>query len=170
MSASAPRPAALRAGIALAASVAAALVLVVTYLALGGGGYRPLEVADPCDPRPLTPAEGFEGLAQQVALSGLDGAACELRVTREDLALALAGAESRRRFAREHRIGDERLEAAVRSGLRRAVADAERTGAVSGIEASLLGAAVEGLPVGVLIDVVRGGIDLSDAIGGLPGP
>lgn len=153
--------------VALGIAVAAATALIVVYLVLGGGGYKPLEVADPCDARPLARVEGFEELAQQLALSALDGAACELRVTREDLALALASAESRRRFASEHRVDGEELERAIRNGLRRTVADAQRTGTLSGVEAALLEAAVEGLPVGILIDVVRGGIDLSDAIGGL---
>jgi len=147
----------------------AAGALVITYLALGGGEYKPREVADPCKPRSLPPAQGLEESAQQIALSALDGAACRLRVPREELLLALTTSEERARFLREHRIGDSQLEDAVRRGLGRAVEDAERAGRISETEAELLGAAVEGLPIGTLIDVVRDGRGLADAVGGLLG-
>lgn len=149
----------------LAAVTVLAVALVATYLALGGGSYKPLEVADPCKPRQLRPAEGFEEISQQLLLSGLDGAACRLRVTREELALALTTEEARRRFAREHRISDRTLESAVRSGLGRAVTDAERGGRLSDGQASLLRGAVEALPIGTLIEAFGTGKGLVDAIG-----
>ena len=148
---------------------ATAAALVIAYLALGGGSYKPLEVADPCKPRPATPAEGFEEVAQQVLLSALDGAACRLRVPREELALALASEESRERFARERRIGERALEGAIRQGLERAVADAERAGRLSGAQASLLRSAVGALPIGTLIEAFRTGKGLVGAIGDLLG-
>lgn len=148
---------------------AAAGALVITYLLLGGGSYKPLDVADPCKPRPVARAEAFEEISQQLLLSGLDGAACRLRVTREELALALSAEESRARFAREHRISQEALEAAVRSGLSRAVLDAERAGRVSQAQASLLQSAVQALPIAALIDGFRTGRGLVNAIGDLLG-
>ena len=45
-------------------------------------------------------------IAQQFTLSALDGAACELGVSRETLAQALATPESRERFADRYGIGD----------------------------------------------------------------
>lgn len=167
MSTAAPMPARRRAAIALAAVTVAAAALVVTYVGLGGGSYKPLEVADPCKPRALAPATGLEEVSQQLLLSALDGAACRLRVTREELALALASQEARERFAREHGIRDEVLERAVRSGLERAVADAERAGRLSEAQASLLRAAVAALPLGTLIEVIRTGEGLAGAIGDL---
>ena len=142
-----------------------AVALVGSYLALGGGSYKPLEVANPCKPRQLPPAEGFEEISQQLLLSGLDGAACRLRVTREELALAVTSEEARRRFAREHKISERTLESAVRSGLGRAVTDAERAGRLSEGQASLLQGAVEALPIGALFDAFRTGRGIVDAIG-----
>lgn len=158
-----------RGALAVAIVMAAAGALVITYLLFGGGSYKPLDLADPCKPRPVARAEGFEEISQQLLLSGLDGAACRLRVTREELALALSGEESRDRFAREHRISQEALEAAVRSGLSRAVVDAERAGRVSQAQASLLQSAVQAVPIGPLIDGFRTGRGLVNAIGDLLG-
>ena len=62
----------------------------VAYLAAGGGDYEPTAVADPCAPREWRSPAGIEESAQQFALSALDGAACELGVSREALAVALA--------------------------------------------------------------------------------
>ncbi len=154
-----------RASLALPVVTVAAAALVITYIALGGGSYKPLEVADPCKPRPPTPAAGFEEVSQQLLLSALDGAACRLRVTREELALALTSKEGRERFAREHRIRQEVLEGAVRSGLERAVADAERAGSLSDAQASLLRGAVAALPIQTLIEGFRTGKGLAGAIG-----
>lgn len=159
------RPATRRGTFTLAAVTAAAGALVVAYLALGGGSYKPLEVADPCKPRQLSPAEGFEEVSQQLLLSALDGAACKLRVTREELALALASGEARARFAREHRIREPALERAVRGGLDRAVRDAERAGRLSDAQASLLRGAVAALPLGTVIEAFRTGEGLVGAIG-----
>lgn len=153
-----------RGGAALLGALLLSLALVGAYVALGGGTYKPLEVADPCDPRPLPPAEGLEEVGQQVVLSALDGAACELRVTREDLVLALATPESRAEFARAHRIGEDELEQAVRSGLERAVRDARRAGRLSDVEAALLGEAVARLPISLLIDAFRTGRGLSEEL------
>ena len=149
----------------LATVTVVAVSLVGTYVALGGGSYKPLEVANPCKPRPLPPAAGFEEISQQVLLSGLDGAACRLRVTREELALAVTTEEGRQRFARDHKISEATLESAVRSGLKRAVTDAERARRLSGVQASLLRGAVEAVPIGALIDALRTGKGLVDAIG-----
>jgi hypothetical protein len=144
---------------AIAAAVAA-VSLVATHLALGGSDYRPLEVADPCDPRPQRDVEGIERLAEQIALSALDGAACELRVTREELTLALADPESRERFARDHEIGEQELEELIRSGLRRALDDAARAGRIDGLQLRLLRATIEVAPIAAVIDIVRGAREL----------
>lgn len=143
-----------RLGPALAA-LAVAGTLVGVYLAEGGGSYAPREVADPCQPRPLGPVEGIEGQIQQVALSGLDGAACSLQVTREDLVIALADPEQRRLFLDEHYVSDESLEEAVRAGLQRALDDAEGAGTISGIEATLFQEAIDAAPLSALVDLLQ---------------
>jgi hypothetical protein len=128
-------------------ALTAAIALVVTSLALGGSSYEPDRVQDPCDPRPWRDPETLEQRAEQFALSALDGAACELQVTRETLAIALASEESRERFAETHGIGDAELEEAVRAGLVRAVDDAEDAGALSPLLAAPLREIAERIPV-----------------------
>jgi hypothetical protein len=71
------------------------LVLVAAVLgvqlAAGGGTYEPLHPADPCQARTVTStAGGIDGLSERLVLLGLDGAACTLGVSREQLALTLA--------------------------------------------------------------------------------
>jgi hypothetical protein len=140
-----------------ALALAACAVVLGAYLALGGASYKPAEVADPCEPRPIAEPEGTEAILQQVALSALDGAACELQVTREDLIAALADPDVRTRFLDERQIPDEQLEAAVRAGLERAYDDAVRVGAIDGIEAFLLEQAIERVPLDVIVDIAQSG-------------
>jgi hypothetical protein len=138
--------------VALSAAVAAALV--VTYLALGGASYAPAKVADPCAPRDWRDPGSLGEVAEQIVLSGLDGAACELGVSRERIVLAFENRASRERFAREQGISDERLEELVRSGLVRAVDDAERAGALPPLIANQLRSLARRFPVSELLDLV----------------
>lgn len=139
----------------LAATLLACVGVIVAYLAMGGGSYKPTEVADPCDPRPVPAAQGIEATLQQLALSALDGAACELRVTREDLLAAVADPEARAAFLDERQISDAELEGAIRAGLDRAYADAVDSGAISGIEAILIREAIDNAPLSLIIDIAR---------------
>jgi hypothetical protein len=135
-------------------SVAAALALVLAYLALGGASYAPAKVADPCATRDWRNPQGLEEVGEQIVLSGLDGAACELGVSREEMVLALANSDSRERFAREHGISDQRLEELVRDGLMRAVDDAEEADALNPTIANILRGIVRSVPVDELIDLL----------------
>src|ERR1700754_766831 len=112
-------------------ALVAALVLVGVYLAAGGTSYTPAQTADPCDPRPWRDPSGLQEIAEQFSLSALDGAACQLGVSRETLAQALATEESRDRFTETYGIDDAKLARAIRAGPVRAVADAEDAGARS---------------------------------------
>ncbi|MGH2953837.1 MAG: hypothetical protein ACRDK9_07415 [Solirubrobacterales bacterium] len=145
-------------------SVVLAASLVALYLALGGASYEPLAVADPCEQRALERPEGAEQTLQTIALSALDGAACELGVPREELALALADPQQRAEFAAEHGLAEEEVEAAVERGMLRAVDDAERLELVPGLVATLLRQAVQAVPVGLLIDALATASD-DDPIG-----
>jgi hypothetical protein len=140
---------------ALAWATAAAAALVLLYLALGGASYAPAKVADPCATRDWRDPQGFEEVAEQIVLSGLDGAACELHVSREEMVLALADRESRERFARQHGISNQRLEELVRAGLLRAVDDAERADAIDPTVADLLRRIVPRIPVDELLDLLE---------------
>ena len=143
----------------------ASLALVLTSLALGGASYEPSPVQDPCKPRPWRSPQGIDQVAQQLTLSALDGAACELHVSRETLVLALGTAEGRSQFA-----NDPRLAAALRAGLIRAIDDAERAGAIPGTVADGLRAVVEGLPADKLVAAVMNAANLFDQARGVLGP
>jgi hypothetical protein len=140
---------------AIAWSIAAVAVLVLAYLALGGASYAPAKVADPCAPRDWRDPQGFQEVAQQIVLSSLDGAACELGVSREDMVLALADKDSRERFAREHGITSQKLEDLIHQGLLRAVDDAENADALNSTVAGILRGVVQNVPLDELFDLVQ---------------
>jgi hypothetical protein len=158
----------------VAGALAASIALVVAYLAAGGASYEPTPVQDPCAPREWRSPEGVSEAAEQFTLSALDGAACELHVSRETLAVALATDESRQAFAAEYGVDDAELESAVHAGLERAVDDAEAAGALNPLIASGLRGIVANLPVDEAIALVNDaselfgeGGDLLDRLGGL---
>jgi len=138
----------------IAGSVVAAAALVLAYLAAGGSSYAPAQVQDPCQERPWGEPEGLEQLAQRFSLSALDGAACELGVSRETLARALATPESRERFSRRYEIDDRQLARAVRAGLLRAVADAEEAGALSPLIGGPLRETLRRIPLDQAIELI----------------
>jgi hypothetical protein len=140
---------------AIAWATAAVLILVGFYLALGGASYAPAKVADPCAPRDWRNPQGLQAVAEQIVLSALDGTACELHVSREEIVLAFANAESRDRFAREHGISNQRLEQLARLGLLSAIDDAQRANAINSTLADLLRAIARRVPVDELLDLLQ---------------
>jgi len=136
-------------------STAAVLILIGVYLALGGASFAPAMVTDPCAPRDWRDPQGLQAVAEQIVLSALDGAACELHVSREEMVLALANDESRDRFTREHGISNQRLEQLARLGLLRAIDDAERANAINSTVADLLRAVARRVPVDELLDLLE---------------
>ena len=139
----------------LLVALAAVAVVLVTYLALGGASYKPTPVADPCAAREWRNPHGLERVLEQVALSGLDGAACKLGVSREDLVLALRDDASLDAFAKQHDISRADAETAVRDGLLRALDDAERAGALHGFVDSLVRRTIESVSPQVLLDALQ---------------
>ena len=74
-------------------ALAAVLVsgVLTVQLANGGGSYSPLRPADSCVVRPATSvATGIDGLTEELVVTGLEAAACQLGVSREAFALQLA--------------------------------------------------------------------------------
>ena len=140
---------------AIVGAAATAVSLIVVYLALGGASYTPAAVADPCAPRDWRDPEGLQEVAEQIVLSALDGAACELDVSREEIVLAFASSDSLDRFAREQGISEEELEELVRSGFERAVDDAERADALDPTIADLLRALAARVPVEAVLDLLQ---------------
>jgi hypothetical protein len=139
---------------AIALATAAAAALVITYLALGGASYAPAKVADPCAPRDWREPEGVQEVGQLIVLSGLDGAACELGVSREDVVLAFENRDTLERFTREHGLTDEEFEELVRSNLLRGIDEAEEIDALNPTIADLLRGIVRRIPVSDVLDLL----------------
>jgi hypothetical protein len=107
-----------RLGLPLIAVLLVAAVLGV-QVAAGGGRYVPRRPGNPCTPRPVPPIPAqLDPLAEQIALLGLDSAACRLGISRERLVLALANT----------RTLDPRAPAALKAGLGDAVDRLDREG------------------------------------------
>ena len=140
---------------AIAVATGVAVALVGVYLALGGASYAPAAVADPCAPRGARNPEGFEQVAEQIVLSALDGVACELGVSREQVVLAFSSRASLERFAQEHGDSTEQLESLARAGLRRALDDAERANQIDPRIADLLRGLAGRIPISQLLDLLE---------------
>jgi hypothetical protein len=145
--------------LSLAALGVAAAVLIAVELANGALDYGEQSVADPCEPRATFPGEGFQATVQRIVLDGLDGAACELNTTREELVLSLDP-----ELGRDVEWDRETLERAVRAGLLESIDDAEARDSIGGLEARILREVVERAPLDWLI---QGGSSLADLLGGI---
>lgn len=154
----------LRGQVLVGTAIVLSLALVGVYLAAGGSSYAPEKSQDPCKHRPWSNPEGLQEIANQFSISALDGAACQLGVTRETLARALATPAGRERFKERYGIDDAKLARAVRAGLLRAVDDAEEAGALSPFLAGPLRGTIEEIPLDRAIELVN---DASSALGGL---
>lgn len=135
-------------------AIVASLVLVGVYLAAGGSSYAPEKTQDPCKHRPWSNPQSLGEIANQFSISALDGAACQLGVSRETLARALATPGARERFSERYGIDDAKLARAIRAGLVRAVDDAEDAGALSPLLAAPLRATVEEIPLDQAIELI----------------
>jgi hypothetical protein len=136
----------------LAALVLGALTLVVVELAKGAAGPVSPVSARPCEPRAPFEGGGVSGVVQRVVLEGLDGAACRLGTTREELVLSLSPSSSGSRRWDRHTI-----EVAIRAGLNRAIDEEQRRGSIPGFLVPLLHRIVDETPLDKLIE---GGISL----------
>jgi hypothetical protein len=139
---------------AIALAAAASVALIVGYLALGGASYAPAKVADPCASREWRAPGNFEEVVEQIVLSTVDGAACELGVSRETIVLAFASRESLQRLAPQEGISSDDLEQLARAGLLRAVDDAERADALDPATADELRDIARRLPVSRLLGLL----------------
>ena len=141
----------------LVALFVGAVALVGIEFANGAAEAGALAVRDPCEPRSAFPGQGLDATLQRLVLDGLDGAACELGATREELVLSLSP-----RSNADIRWDDETIERALRAGLLGAIDDAERRGSLNAIVAALLRPLVERTPVQWLIDGGQGVAGLFD--------
>ena len=138
----------------LAALLASGLALVAVELGQGALHEPPPKLADPCMPHDGRTG-GIDATAQRIVLDGLDGAACRLHTTREELVLSLAPEAGVRR-----RWDDHTIEVAIRAGLLRSIDEATRRGDIPDFLAPALRGLVKRAPIDLL---VRGGIGLASA-------
>ncbi|HYJ23275.1 MAG TPA: hypothetical protein VEW07_14785 [Solirubrobacterales bacterium] len=160
----------LRSQVLVGTAIVLSLALVGIYLAAGGSSYTPKESQDPCEHRAWTDPESLGEIANQFSISALDGAACQLGVTREALARALATPEARERFADRYGIDEEELARAVRAGLLRAIDDAEEAGALSPFIAGPLRGTIEEIPLDRAIELINNADSLLGNVQSFLGP
>jgi hypothetical protein len=144
-----------RRALPLLVAIGLVAAVLLPYLALGGASYEPTPTADPCATRDWRDPGGASEVLEQIVLSALDGAACELDVTREDLVLAVRSEEALEAFAEENDISRADAEDAVRDGLVRAVDDAEDAGAIDERVASLIRGVVERVPPWLVLQTLE---------------
>jgi hypothetical protein len=140
----------------VAGLVAAAVVLLSVELGMGAWSFGETKHVNPCSAQSSYPGGGFDATLQRILLDGLNGAACELHTTREELVLSL-----RPSSGRQAKWDDETIQHAVRAGLVGAIDEAERRGDVPGVVAALLRAGARHAPVKFLLE---GGSELSDLL------
>jgi hypothetical protein len=129
-----------------ALAVVLSVALVLGYLIAGGSSYGPTAVADPCAPRPRPESGDLLDPVQRGTLAILDGAACDLHTTREQVLLDLV------RKRNPLGVSDARVKDAVSAGIDRA----QNEGTIGTAEATALRLAVQFGGVGVLLDQLRG--------------
>jgi hypothetical protein len=138
------------------ALLAAGVVLVAVELGKGALDEPSPKIANPCVPRHGRTG-GFDTTVQRIVLDGLDGAACRLHTTREELVLSLGGGTVVRRRWDKHTV-----EVALRAGLLRSVDEAEDRGDIPSFLAPLVRRLVERAP---LDRIIEGGFSLSGLLG-----
>jgi hypothetical protein len=135
----------------------AGVALVAVELGLGALKEPSPKIANPCVPRAHARTGGLDATVQRIVLDGLDGAACRLHTSREELVLSIGGGSEAPRHWDSHTI-----EVALRAGLLRSLDEAVQRGDVPSFLAPTLRRLVLTLPLEKLI---RGGISLRDLLG-----
>jgi hypothetical protein len=145
----------------VAGLLAAAVVFLAIELGMGAWSFGEVRRVNPCTATAPSLGGGFDAAIQRIVLDGLNGAACRLHTTREELVQALGPSSSSTRP-----WSDEQIQQAVRAALGRAIDESEQRGDLPGIVASLLREAAKHAPVKFLIE---GGTGLTDLLGQLFG-
>jgi hypothetical protein len=132
----------------LAVLFAAAGALIVFELAVGAIGFGHPKIADPCTDKPAFKGGGLDGEVQRFALSGLNGAACRLHTTREELVLSFVPAAGTKAV----RWDRPTIEAALRAGFQQAVQDTEDRGIAGYVIGNILQFVI-GAPLDYFLDL-----------------
>jgi hypothetical protein len=132
----------------VAVLLGAAVVLIVVELSTGAIGFGKPKLADPCTSKPAFKGGGLDGEVQRFALSGLNGAACRLHTTREELVLSFVPAAGTK-AVRWDRLT---IEAALRAGFHQAFEDTEERGLAGYVIGHILEVML-GAPLDFFLDV-----------------
>jgi hypothetical protein len=132
----------------LAVLVAAAAAFLIVELSTGAIGFGKPHLADACRDKPAFAGGGLDGEVQRFALSALNGAACRLHTTREELVLAFVPAAGTKRV----RWDRPTIDAALRAGFHQAIEDTEDRGFGGFIVGHILDVIV-GAPLDFYLDI-----------------
>jgi MFS family permease len=135
--------------VGIAALAVAAVGLLGWQLAAGARTVGEFVAEDPCTAGPDPyPGSGLDASLQRIALSTLNGAACELHTTRERLVLSLDESSG------YHDVTWDKptLEKALKVGAHRAIDDANDRDSIPGFVAAALGFLVDRAPIGWLVN------------------
>jgi MFS family permease len=126
-----------------------AVVLLGVELSKGARETGEFVAADPCTaPADPYPGDGLDASVQRIAMSTLNGAACELGTTRERLILSLDDNSGFNDVDWDRAT----MERALKVGAHRAIDDANDRDSIPGWAAAALGFVVDRAPVGWIID------------------
>ncbi len=130
-------------------AVAVVGLAAVAAQVAGGADTGEFVAEDPCTAEPdQFPGDGLDASVQRIALSALNGAACELGTTRERLVLSLDPNSSFDDVTWDR----DTMEEALRNGAHRAIDDANDRDAIPGLVAAALGFVVDQAPVDWLVE------------------
>lgn len=127
--------------------LALAVAFLIVELSLGAVHFGQAKLADPCTSKPAFEGGGLDGEIQRFALSGLNGAACKLHTTREELVLSFVPAAETKRV----RWDRQTIEDALRAGFDQAFEDTQRRG-VAGFVIGHILEIVVGAPLNYFLD------------------
>ena len=123
------------------------MTLLVVELALGAIHFGKPKLADPCTSKPAFEGGGIDGEVQRFALSGLNGAACRLHTTREELVLSFVPAAGTKRVRWDRKTIDD----ALKAGFQQAFDDTKQRGVAGFIIGNIL-EVVLGAPLDYFLD------------------
>jgi MFS family permease len=137
-------------GLAVSGVVAiAAIALPLAGWHAGGNTVGEYVEPDPCAPQPDPySGNGFDPTVQRIALGALNGAACDLGLSRERLVLSLAGTPGFEQLD----LSKGELEGALEAGLLRATDDAEDRGHLNGLLARAIRGAARLAPLTLILE------------------
>jgi hypothetical protein len=122
-----------RGKLVLVALAAAAALLIAIEFAFGALHFGRTTLADPCTAEIAFQGDGIDGAIQRFALSGLNGAACRLHTSREELVLSFSPTATTR-----IRWNAVTISAALQAGFSRAAESAAGNGLLGRLAALLV--------------------------------